>query len=140
MKLTKEKIRNLYKKYNHLYFDDLLPNTLSVVLNNEHAIASVVCAKERKTKKIKVALWLSDKYEWSSLTLRDVILHEMIHVYVYVKIGHLPYFRQHGINFKRKMKSLNKQYGFNITVKATSDFIKNLSKKELRTDGVDADS
>lgn len=123
MKKIELTIKELYKEYNHLYFDDLLPKTLSVYTGNKHAIASVVCVKDKKTKKIKVAMQFSDKYEWQKPMLRDIILHEMIHVYVFVKVGHLPYFRKHGIKFKKKMKELNKKYGFNIQIKATSDFI-----------------
>ena len=56
---------------------------------------------------------MSDFYDYTESQFRNVLVHEMIHYYLYY-IGEDTKIR-HGKAFKREAKSLNKTYGLNIS-------------------------
>ena len=59
------------------------------------------------------ALEISDFYAYTSNQLRDIVVHEMIHYYLYY-IGEDVRLK-HGKSFKRMARQLNQAYGLHVT-------------------------
>ena len=59
--------------------------------------------------------------------LRDLLIHEMIHEYVYLKSGKVSHNRM----FKNKMKELNEKYGLDIRKNSKHLFRKYGNRKTL---------
>jgi len=118
MEVTKTIIRDLYKKYNKLYFGGVLS------LCDCHYIK--IDAFGRYTNQNgKGKIWITNDVDWTEETLREVVVHEMIHHYVKSILGKNEYiFFRHGFRFRRMMRKLNKEFGLGITVSA-----KNLHKR-----------
>lgn len=108
MTITADKLRNLYIKYNEKYFDGLLlmPKISTYTGVNSMGTFSVKTWKSRKQEEISIAR----NYKLTEEELRDLLLHEMIHQYVYEKYGKM----NHGRHFKKKMNKLNQTYGLDI--------------------------
>ena len=58
-------------------------------------------------------LEISDFYEYTSDQLRDIVVHEMIHYYLYY-IGEDVRLK-HGKSFMRMARQLNQSYGLHVT-------------------------
>lgn len=118
MEVNKAIIRDLYKKYNKLYFGGVLP------LCDCHYIK--LDAFGRYTNQNgKGKIWITNDVDWTDETLREVLVHEMIHHYVKAIEGKNEYiFFRHGFRFRRMMRKLNREFGLGITVSA-----KNLHKR-----------
>ena len=58
-------------------------------------------------------LEISDFYEYTSNQLRDIVVHEMIHYYLYY-IGEDVRLK-HGKSFMRMARQLNQSYGLHVT-------------------------
>ena len=118
MEVNKAIIKDLYKRYNALYFSGVLP------LCDCHYIK--LDAFGRYTNQNgKGKIWITNDVDWTEETLREVLVHEMIHHYVKSIEGKNEYlFFRHGFRFRRMMRKLNREFDLGITVSA-----KNLHKR-----------
>lgn len=111
MEITKKLLKELFKKYNSLYFDNVLPICEFHYLKLD-SIGTYT--NGGKTGKI----WITNDVDWTDETLRDVLVHEMIHHYVKSVYGKNEYiFFRHGFRFRKKMKEINKKYKLNIKIR-----------------------
>ena len=117
MKVTKELIKELYKKYNRMYFN----NELSMC--DCHYIKLDKCTYGRYTNKqdddgtVHGKIWITNDVDWTEEALRNVVVHEMIHHYVKsIKKKNEYLFFKHGFQFRKKMHQLNKDFNLGITV------------------------
>ena len=97
-----------YIVFNALYFDDILPPTNNMIIF-EPVIKKAKylgCAYNTTPYKIR----LNFIYDLIELEWKNVLLHEMVHVWQFV----MGYSGGHGKSFKMKAKEINK-YGWNIT-------------------------
>ena len=99
-----------YTKFNYLYFDDILPPTdekriLLIPIRRNHT-QYLGISYNQKPYMIK----LNFRYDLPEVEWKNVLLHEMIHIWQYV-IGHKG---GHGKTFKDKAEEINK-YGWGIT-------------------------
>ena len=118
MEVNKAIIRDLYKKYNKLYFDGVLS------LCDCHYI-KLDSFGRYTNQNGKGKIWITNDVDWTEETFREVLVHEMIHHYVKSILGKNEYiFFRHGFRFRRMMRKLNKEFGLGITVSA-----KNLHKR-----------
>ena len=108
MTITASKLRKLFIECNEKFFDGCLkmPKISTYIGESSMGIFSIKVWKTRIEKEISIAR----NFNLTQNELRDLVLHEMIHQYVYEKYGKM----NHGRHFKRKMKELNKKYGFDI--------------------------
>ena len=105
--LNKKIIKDLYKEFNTMYFNGVLS------LCDCHYI------------KLDVFGRYTNDVDWTEETLREVLVHEMIHHYVKSIFGKNEYlFFRHGFRFRRMMKKLNNEFGLEITIS-----VKNLHKR-----------
>ena len=112
MEVNKAIIRDLYKEYNKLYFGGVLS------LCDCHYIK--LDAFGRYTNQNgKGKIWITNDVDWTEETLREILVHEMIHHYVKNILGKNEYlFFRHGFRFRHMMRKLNKEFGLGITVRA----------------------
>lgn len=118
--LSIENIKKIMNELNVLCFDSQLVFDFPVVLiNSGKALGRVNCSK--LTKKIN-KLSISRCFSWTEKHLRDVIAHELIHVYEYqvLKIEDKKRSKHHGATFLNKMNELNSKHGLNIVVKSAN--------------------
>ena len=108
MEITKKLLKELFKKYNSLYFDNVLPICEFHYLKLD-SIGTYT--NGGKTGKI----WITNDVDWTDETLRDVLVHEMIHHYIdTVEKKKFDGLFGHGFFFRRKMNKINKKFGLNI--------------------------
>ncbi|MBR6264088.1 MAG: SprT-like domain-containing protein [Prevotella sp.] len=108
MKITKQLLEKLFVEYNKKYFDNFLkrPKITTYIGENSMGIFSIKEGRNISEKKISIAR----NFNLTKEELRDLLLHEMIHEYMYMKYGKMSHNRQ----FVKKMNELNKKYGFDI--------------------------
>ena len=123
MTITASKIRTLYSEYNKKYFEGsmFMPKITTFTGINSMGIFSV----KKWTNKVEEELSIARNFKLTEEELRDLVLHEMIHQYVYEKYDKM----NHGREFKRKMNELNNTYGFDIR-KNSKHLFKKYRKKE----------
>jgi len=112
----REILYELFDRYNKMYFNGELGKCKFYWL-----IAGDTYGKydfeEKKNGKSESRIGISRNVRWTDETLRDVMVHEMIHMYVTTVEGiHFDGFLGHGRHFRKHMKRLNKTYGMNIKV------------------------
>lgn len=84
--------------------------------------------KKKPVKKRYMAILMSDYFDFDEETFRNIMVHEMIHYYLYLNDTNdcsifsrvLRFFSfknsDHGPEFMAMAQKLNEQYGLNITV------------------------
>jgi hypothetical protein len=114
MEVTKELLKELYKKYNILYFNDELPLCTLHYSNIDICLGRYTYKKD-KDGKIKGHIWITTKVNWSEETIKVVLIHEMIHHYIKtIEKRNFDGLFGHGFFFRRKMNKINKEYGLNV--------------------------
>ena len=110
---TVEILTEKFKEYNKLYFDGKLPMPRLEIMHtykiSGHFIFTPVKKGRIKYKKI----YITDNFDFTEETFRDILVHEMIHYYIaYNKIEDND---DHGVEFMKIADELNKKYGLGIT-------------------------
>lgn len=118
MRATVAYIKEIFDKYNVLYFGSELP-AIPIRLSNAKTFLGKVCFKKQRVP-------LTGKYKYSDFVLRinvaidlpedvvvDTILHEMIHYYIAIKQWEDR--SAHGPLFRKEMARIN-GYGHMITI------------------------
>jgi len=123
MTITANKIRKMYIEYNKLYFDNVLFMPKISTYTGDTSMGLFI-VKEWKNK-VEEGLSIARNFKLTKEEARDLVLHEMIHQYVYEKHGKL----NHGREFRKKMRELNEKYGFDIR-KNSKHLFKKYRKKE----------
>lgn len=125
-KLSIGTISELYLDFNERYFDGILP-TKGVKYSIEPYIgihASFVYKKDGSG----IKFIFSNLYKWNKDILERILLHEMIHAYLYVKNGNPC--RNHGRNFKKESERFLKHY--NIIIPKGKGYYLDLNDKGLK--------
>ena len=125
MKITKSVLEKLFVEYNKKYFESslILPNMSTYIGEGSMGIFSVRERRYSRDMKISIAR----NFKLTDEELRNLLIHEMIHQYVYMKTGKVSHNRM----FKNKMKELNKKYGLDIRVNSKHLFRKYGDKKSF---------
>jgi len=108
LSVTKKEIEERYKIYNIEYFEGVLPPCKCSIFYGNQIFG-------RYTKN---HIWISVNVDWAEDTIKEVILHEMVHHYVYSiehKNGGLF---GHNWRFRRMCRKIKKRYNIKIHVKA----------------------
>ena len=101
-----------FTEYNNLYFGGVLPYPQFGLLHGCQTVGYFSYLYDvpfGTSEKIEI----TDFYDYTEKQFRDVMVHEMIHYYLYytgedVKV-------KHGKAFKRKANEMNRAYGLNIS-------------------------
>ena len=84
MEISKELIKNKFKEFNTKYFNGELPMPKNFAIKQYNLVAGQIRVN-RKTKKPSVTIIISNCFDYDETTLNEVIIHEMIHYYLFVK-------------------------------------------------------
>lgn len=116
---TIDYLKEKFKKYNHLYFNDILKLPVFSFECKDHIAGEFRCRFVRKDGQWKLThkrIHINGNILWNEQTLRSVLIHEMIHYYVQLhkKVPSRDGDFQHwGLFWLMKVK-LNWKYGLNI--------------------------
>ena len=113
MKLTEGDIMFLFAQYNIKYFESELPFPKFKIMHSYRTFGEYSC-RTCPEGHFGDVISISDNYDYTEDQLRDIIVHEMIHMY----LMHFGIDRKcsHGKAFKNMMTDLNIRYGLNISV------------------------
>ena len=112
------KLTKLYRELNGKYYGDLLGDCkFEVVLNpgdNPSAAAAIIYHK-KWTGGNTATVYFNSRIDWNETTIRRVLIHELIHYYLFVVTGR-RFFFSHGFSFIWVMLKINLLYHEHITV------------------------
>ena len=101
-----------FHTYNEDYFGGILPMPRFKIRHGWYTLGYFHCYPDAPLGTTET-IEISDFYDYTNEQLRDIIIHEMIHYYLYYT-GEDPNCR-HGKAFKRMANQFNTRYGMNIT-------------------------
>lgn len=110
------KLAKLYKELNEKYFGGILGDVKFEgnprLWDTFAAVATIYTYKNLCGEKV-ATIKFDTKYDWDEKDIRRVLLHEMIHYYIFVKLGRRLIF-PHGLPFIWIMLRINRKYDEHI--------------------------
>lgn len=98
--------QKLYKKWNKLLFNGELPDIPIELKTMKGQTGLAKCIIDRATNKPKdIKIYITDNLKLTRKDVNGVLIHEMIHVYFFMKED---YKESHGIFFRAKARELSK--------------------------------
>lgn len=112
-------LKQEFEKLNKLLFNNQLHAPQMIWNTRKGAHGTVKASRNKTTGEIKIiSLSMSKFFEIPYKFFKDVLAHEMIHVY-WIEKGHFK--EQHGMLFQQEMHRINSLgLGFNVTIKGDS--------------------
>ena len=112
MRICESQIRCLFRQFNHDYFGNTLPMPYIKIRHSVNT-PGYFSYMQNEMFGTTETLEISDFYAYTSNQLRDIVVHEMIHYYLYY-IGEDVRLK-HGKSFMRMARQLNQSYGLHVT-------------------------
>lgn len=110
MEVTRNLLRQRFAEYNQAYFDGKLTMPKFYFLCSKRPFGRSICSKRG------LEIWMTKRIIWTEDFFKEVLIHEMIHQYVYEVLKGGPYhIIQHGIRFHYVCWRLKRKYGLIIT-------------------------
>ena len=103
-------LRVIFRDYNKAYFDNILPVPNFKI---RHSVNTLGYFSYMYDEYDSETIEISDFYAYTPNQLRDLMVHEMIHYYLFYTGEDMNL--DHGKAFLRKARQLNKTYGLHIT-------------------------
>lgn len=117
MRATLEFLENRFDIYNKDIFGNILPKPLLHISSARSFMGQFKAERNfrfsARSREV-YHLTLSDTYDLEESVLEDIMIHEMIHFYIYYK--KIKDSSSHGKHFKKLMTDINRRYGRHITV------------------------
>lgn len=130
IKLTKQDIEDMFDECNAAYFNGEVerPKKFEIWTPQKKILGLTRPMRNLHTGNVSAALHISRRYNWTTETLRQVVVHEMIHLLIGDYIEPLSFWQRlpligrffitlHDQRFIDKMNELNAKYGLNIQVR-----------------------
>lgn len=111
-------LTKLYRELNGKYFGNSLGDcSIEAVPDPSSYIpaAAVITPRRKRTGGYTANIRFNSRIDWNEKNIRRILLHEMIHYYVYVKTGRGSFF-PHGLRFIITMLRINLLHGEHIQV------------------------
>ena len=125
--ITKKEIEERFDRYNDLYFGGKVtkPKKFEVSTPIRNILGLTRPMYNKNTGQYSAALHISRLYNWTDENLRDVIVHEMIHLFIGDYLQPLLWWelifpclvKQHDGEFKDIMKQLNENFGLHVQLR-----------------------
>jgi predicted SprT family Zn-dependent metalloprotease len=112
MRICESQIRCLFRQFNKDYFGNILPMPYIKIRHSVNTLGYFSYMQNEMSGTTET-LEISDFYAYTSNQLRDIVVHEMIHYYLYY-IGEDVRLK-HGKSFMRMARQLNQSYGLHVT-------------------------
>ncbi len=121
---------HMFWECNRLYFDHKLPPPKFGLLHTSRYVGKFeyrLGEKKKPLKKRKMVILMSDYFDFDEESFRNIMVHEMIHYYLYLYdardgSGFIPFLQffgfkkfYHSPKYMAIAQKLNDQYGLNIT-------------------------
>lgn len=130
MQITKIELQRRYNLYNKLFFNSVLPKC--EMSKCSCGYFGLYTHRFESDGKEKYRIWIASDVDWDEESLRDIILHEMIHHYVYTIDGckWIDGFSWyglfgHGKRFNKQVKRLKCEFGIKVSVHGMNKYHKN---------------
>lgn len=118
MKATIPYVEHKFEEFNRQMFGGKLPHTPIELSHAKTFLGQCVCKKRRslfgRTELYDFRLRINARPDLEEHKLEDVIIHEMIHLYI--GIHQLEDTSAHGALFRKMMDDINKRFGRHVTV------------------------
>lgn len=119
MDITTEYLKTQFDEFNRAYFGSTLPEPKLCVNNSRTMLGQFRCKRQRRplsrrTTYTDLTIKVSRYYDMPEREYQNVLLHEMIHMYIAVK--GLKDTSPHGVVFREIKDRLNSMYGWTVTV------------------------
>ncbi len=118
MIITLNYLRERFIALNVQCFDNILTMPRLRLNNAYRALGSVRYKEEHllfgRRRISDITLSISKSYDLAPKVFDEIILHEMIHLYILTQCGGDS--SAHGVLFRRKMNEINAKYGYSITI------------------------
>lgn len=121
MQVTLQQLREWFAVFNQRYFEGKLIEPRFAVGKSRTRLGSLSWKVHRKLLfgvKCDYTIRLSNYYDVEECDFKNVLLHEMIHLYI--EAQHVKDTSSHGVVFRRMMRIINED-GWNITVSGRID-------------------
>lgn len=121
--VTDINIKRMYANFNAKYFDNKLPRNLTIKWFNRKGLGGAAGAKVRRTKrrgfpdKVEIVeisfIAISKIYERNESGIEEIMIHEMIHVWLYTQgvFDTTGRDKQHGLEFQLKKREVEPKFG-----------------------------
>lgn len=132
MEVTKSLLSKLYNDYNAKYFDNKLGKCHFSLFSKNTAYLGWYCAKTTKIGKPNDRIWIGTGVYWNPEILERVLVHEMVHMYVY-RIEGCKYdgLLGHGRRFRSQCRRIKNQYGVDVLNLPKVEFINKKNSPKL---------
>lgn len=121
---TKELLKKLYKEYNEKYFYGKLGKCDFSFFSKNISFLGWYCGKETCKNIPNDKIWIGTAVKWTEDALKCVLIHEMIHMYVYRIEGHkYDGIFGHGRRFRKQCKRLKKEFGLDVLRSPNIEYI-----------------
>lgn len=114
MIIAKDEIKKRFIDYNKLYFNNSLPMCKFSVLNQNVSAFGRYTHSYDKNKSIIGHIWISNKVNWTENALQEVIIHEMIHHYLYSIKHKCGGIFGHNWRFRKVCRYIKRNYNLDI--------------------------
>lgn len=119
MEVTKAILENKFSLYNNLYFNNKLTKPKFFFLNDKKVYGRILYGS--RDGNIPSEIWISKTLNVEYSILKDTLIHEMIHQYIYERLYGSKYnIISHGIRFRYFCWQLYKRH--HVKIKRTSLF------------------
>lgn len=115
MEITKELIKERFKTLNKTIFNGKLPLPHKFAVKQFNLVAGQIQINNNGKNPI-VTILISNCFDYNDTTLNEVIIHEMIHYYLFTK-GDKNAFK-HKTSFTNICKKIKNEFGFEIHTNA----------------------
>ena len=109
-------LTSLYQELNKKYFGGILGDVKFEVDSHfcvfASSVATIFTYKKPGGENMAI-IKFNTSFDWNEQNMRQILLHEMIHYYIFVKFGRRLLF-SHGLPFIWIMMKINRKYGENI--------------------------
>lgn len=130
--VTKEEIKKRFDEYNKLYFGGVLGKCRFHVLPSTNTLLGRYYEScSGKGKETIDHICIGTCIYWTEEDLKDIVLHEMIHMYVRTIEHRRGGLFGHGWRFRRQIRRLRKDYGLNVHI-LLPDYYKKLKAKNKK--------
>ena len=110
-------LREKFDEYNKLYFNDKLGSCQFSYLNKNNSAYGRYSRRKTSSGQETSRIWMGRCIAWNEERLQEILLHEMIHMYVEtVKHKHYDGLFGHGWRFRRQCHRLKRWHVVKVRV------------------------
>ena len=122
--IGKDELKKRFKAYNDLYFNGKLGECDFSFFSKNTSYLGWYNSRNDKNGKPKDKIWIGTCVKWIDESLERIMVHEMVHMYVYrIKKCKLDGLLGHGRRFRRKCRLIKNDYGIDVLTLPKVEFL-----------------